>query len=155
MSRYKPEFQGAVEGYIVNSISRNYWRVRRLMDREDLFQEAMVVYLKTARAYPALDTPQHFMALFKVAWINRLNDLSKMDTRNRAETVSTESVFLNLKNTVGETDSPGSVSLMVQQAPKEVQTVLSLFLTAPSEILEPTSTSFSRVTTRCRICAFG
>src|ERR1700760_3791319 len=73
---YLPEWKGEIEGYVMNTITRHGWRVESTHRREDLKQEAYIVFMRCAAKYPMLDTPQHFMSLFKRAWTNALNDLS-------------------------------------------------------------------------------
>jgi len=133
---YKPEFKGPVEGWVVNYLKREYWRIERTVPREDVMQEAYVVFLRCKARFPKsaeYDTPQAFMAQFKRAWVNQMNDLSVLDTRDRAFVAEPEG---QQAERVGSTDNDGMLRIMIQQAPREVTTVLSLFLSAPTELLE-------------------
>lgn len=141
---YTPEWTGAVEGYVKNFLAKNLWRLRGTHEHEDAVNSAYVMFLVCASKYPALDTPQHFMALFKTAWTNEFNDLSvkagnvrkaiSMTDLNRVDEDGEE--ITTPIESVGEMDNAGALALMVKQAPKEVLMVLNLFLNAPQELLE-------------------
>lgn len=136
---YVPEFKGPIEGYVVNSLTKNMWRVMRNHTREDMMQEAYIVFMRCAGKYPIIDTPQHFMALFKRAWTNHITDLSVKESAHKAtfadQPPPRDEDFLPAEP-VGDLDNMGYLSLMVEQAPREVLMVLNLFLNAPQELLE-------------------
>jgi len=138
---YKPEFHGPVEGWVVNQLTRGslaYWRVERTMDREEVMQEAYACFLRCCKSFPkssAYDTPQAFMALFKRAWSNRFSDLSTYDTEDRGM-VSTDAGGAKIEELVGSLENDGFLSIMIQEAPREVKMVLSVFLNAPKELLD-------------------
>lgn len=140
---YVPEWKGPIEGYVVNFLSKQLWRVRPLLEHDDAMQEAYLVFLRTASRYPLEDTPQHFMALFKTSLTNEFHDLSKKATAARTaismsdlRSVDDDGGAMTVPEAVGETDNMGALSLMVKQAPREVLMVLNLFLNAPGELLE-------------------
>lgn len=125
-------YKGAVEGYVVNFLTRNYWRVQGSMDRDDVMQESYWVYLRVARKYPDVES-KHLMALFKTAWGNHFTDLALGNTEKMKE----ETILDDPSSTtevVGEVENTGFLSILVQQAPSEVKQVLSLFLHAPTEV---------------------
>ena len=134
---YIPEFKGPIEGYVVNSLKRNYWRIAETHTREEAMQEAWVVFMRCCSRYPIIDTPQHFMSLFKQAWANQLTDLGKQSTKHRALVPEPEDEAGNkMFEAVGETENAGYLAVLVEQAPREVLMVLNLFLNAPTELLE-------------------
>lgn len=137
---YLPEFKGPVEGYVVNFLKRNLWRVARTHDHEDAMQEAHLVFLRTAARYPMVDTPQHFMALFKTSWANEFHDLSVGATEARRlvsdANPDDDETAQAYSEIVGELDNDGMLAVMIRQAPTEVLMVLNLFLNAPTELLE-------------------
>jgi len=143
-STYVPEWKGPIEGYVMNQLAKQLWRVRPLLEHEDAMQEAYVVFLRCAARYPLMDTPQHFMALFKVSWANEFTDWSNKATNARKAMPMSDLNRMDEDgemndapiDSVGETDNMGALSLMVKQAPREVLMVLSLFLNAPGELLE-------------------
>lgn len=140
MKKYEPCFTGAVEGYVTNFLRKNFWRVSHSMEYEDIKQEAALVFVQVRNAYPDVETPQHFMSLFKTSWFNHFTDLSNKDSALRTivpecncETEDNEPVTLEM---VGDTDNQGMLHLMITQAPADIKQVLSLFIHAPVELLE-------------------
>lgn len=139
---YVPAWSGPVEGYAVNYATRNLWKVRSGMEREDLVQEAYLVFMKCSARYPELDTPQHFMALFKTALMRRVCDLASADSAYRerhchmGERYDDDGDAISLQEPVGELQNEGILATVLRQAPSEVLLVLRLFLSAPQEMLE-------------------
>lgn len=161
---YSPEFSGPIEGYVVNGMKANYFRVERSMSREEYLQEAYLVFLRVKNKYEGkVEEPKHFMALFKRAWANELNDLATKDTQQR--------IFVQMPTLrgddgeeardveyVGETDNDGMLATLLRQAPREIAMVLNLFLAAPQEVLDLALQSWRGKDRRCaaggseRIC---
>lgn len=140
---FVPRWEGLIEGYVMNTIPKNFFRVEVMMTREDYIQEAYVVFLRVKNKYEGqikADEPQHFTALFKRAWANRLNDLSNEATSIREHFVpdhNEDSSGTHRESlSVGETDNEGALAVLIRQAPREVAMVLNLFLNAPQEILD-------------------
>lgn len=142
--RYIPKFEGAIEGYVVNFLRTNFWRVQGSMEFQDCMQEAHWLFLKLADRYGVLDTPQHFMGLFKRSWHNHFTNLANLDTKLRVE-VSDSSFadddeglsYLGLvERLVGDTDCGGYLLVMLQQAPADVKTVISFFALAPQDLVD-------------------
>ena len=136
---YIPEWSGVIEGYVVNYLKKNTWRIARTHDYDDAMQECHLVFLRCASSYPVLDTPQHFMALFKTTLKNEFIDLAHKATLARnciLESSDTdEDVNAFCRDLIGETNNAGYLATMVRQAPVEVVMVLNLFLNAPQEVL--------------------
>lgn len=159
---YLPEFKGAIEGWVVNHMRSNYWRVASTIEREDVMQEAYVVFLRVKRRYPAVEGPKHFMSLFKMAWVNQFTDLANEDTARRAEVPMpsrrTDDGDEIAYEPVGELANAGELGVALSQAPSEVKAVLQLFLNAPQEILELALGSWQygdkrrRATASSRVC---
>lgn len=136
---YFPEWKGPIEGWVVNTMRSQFWRVSRIMDHEDYMQEARCIYLRCAARYPMLDTPEHFMSLFKRAWLNRLHDLSRSNSAAALEVkpgVDEDGEDRIVADPIGETDCSGFVTTLMNQAPAEVRAVLALMLSAPAELLD-------------------
>lgn len=142
---YQPIFAGPIEGWMINYNSKHFWRVARSMDWEDLSQEGYLVFMRCSARYPVLDTPQHFMSLFKRAWVNHFTDLSNRDTDLRHEV--SDHIELDdgeiIREPIGETGHNGDLLIMIKQAPDEVRMVVNLFLNAPAELLESALSSWS------------
>lgn len=145
---YLPEFKGPIEGWTVNMLTKQVWRVSRTHSFEEVMQEAYIVFMRCAARYPIVDTPQHFMSLYKRAWTNELNDLSIKASRaamlvseNHADPEADEAWS---SDAIGEHENLGQLSTMIRQAPREVLMVINLFLNAPTELLELASQAWSK-----------
>lgn len=142
MSLHKrPRFNGPIEGYVVNQLRSNFWRVERSMEREDVLQEAYIVFLRVQAKYPDVEMGPHFMALFKIAWHNQFTEFTNEDTKLRAlvamPTHRGEDGDDGAEvEQLGSLDMDGALGVAIEQAPSEVKAVLNLFLNAPTEILE-------------------
>lgn len=136
---YFPEWKGPVEGWVVNNMRSQFWRVARIMDHDDYMQEAHCVFLRCAARYPVVDTPQHFMSLFQRTWLNRVHDLSRSNSAAALEVkpgLDEDGEERMVAEPVGDTECLGFVTVLIHQAPDEVRSVLALLLSAPSELLE-------------------
>lgn len=151
---YRPTFKGPIEGWLTNYCAANQWRTRGLAEFDDLLQDGYIVFARCAARYPELDAPEHFMALYKTAWINHFNDLSVKATRIRNESADQlsdgESERVSADSLVGESDNDGYLSVLIAEAPREVKLVLSLFLNAPSELLDAALLGWRGKDRRCR-----
>lgn len=137
---YVPEYAGPVEGYAHNYVHRNLWRVSRTHTREDALQEAWLVFARCQGKYPQIDTPQHFMALYKTALYRHFVDLALSASHYKAEVPEAqfdrEDEQEWSRQPVGDLDNDGQLRVLIRQAPREVKMVLSLFLNAPQELLD-------------------
>jgi hypothetical protein len=123
---------------VTNFLHKNYWRVQNHMEYQDAMQEAKLVFVRVKNKYGNLDTPKHFMSLFKTSWVREFHDLAIRDTAIREAECVMQSVDSDedyIYDSVGETDNEGMLYIMIQQAPDEVKKVLKLFLITPIEVL--------------------
>lgn len=138
---YSPNFEGPIEGWVVNGMRANYFRVENTHSREEYLQEAYLVFLRVKGKYEGKVTePKHFMSLFKRAWTNELNDLATKATHVRRfvqmPMLRSDDGDEAEYEPVGELDNEGFLAVLVRQAPREVSMVLNLFANAPQELLE-------------------
>ena len=148
MPCYLPTFEGPIQGYAANNIQQNLWKVQPLYEREDMMQEAWLVFIRCAGKYPQLDTPQHFMSLFKMAWSRHVIDLAKKASAARrcssATMLDREDGSAYQREVVGDFDNDGQLLTILRQAPREVMMVLNLLVNAPTELLELAQSSWDR-----------
>lgn len=133
---YFPEFPGPIEGYVKNFLKSNFWRVEASMEYQDALQEAILVFLKLHAKYGAVDTPQHFMALYKTSLHNHFTDLSRIDSRWRdlaVEAPEDSEDGESLSDRIGEVENAGTLRILIRQAPAEIKTILALLIKAPTE----------------------
>jgi hypothetical protein len=154
---YTPEFTGPIEGWTANHVNKNLWKVKRLYDRADLMQEAYLVFDRVAKKYPDLETGSQFMALYKMAWSNQMINFANADTKDRVmcqmpifrDEGSASSEETGEREFIGEHYHDGYLAVMIKQAPKEVISVLNLFLSAPQELLDVALASWNGSDKRC------
>jgi len=134
-AKFIPAFKGPIEGYVVNFLARNLWRISSTHEHGDAMSEAYIVFMRCVSAYPMITEGKHFMALFKTAWANEFNDLStKASTAKIAQSFSAlarvdedgDEVGLNI-DAVGSLDNDAILKMKVAQAPADVRLVLDLF----------------------------
>lgn len=128
----EPVFKGTIEGWTVNHIAKNLWRVECLMSFDDCLQEAQLVFLRVKRTYPTIGEGPHFMSLYQTSLTRRFHDLSMEATALREHELPQAIPDLR----VGDTANEGELRVMLRQAPREVRMVLDLFLRAPQEIAD-------------------
>lgn len=132
---YIPTFEGAIEGWLHNFLTKNLWRVERTKDRNDCMQEAYCVFLHVAETYPHVDDAPHFMALFKTSWERVFHDFSSVDSAVRSGELIDDG-RPQIEEPIGDMANEGELRVMLRQAPREVQMVLNLMLRAPQEMLD-------------------
>lgn len=71
--------------WLAKAVRKNYWRVSAWYELEDLLQEGYEVYYYVVRHYPRAKDRPHLMALFKLAFTSRINDLATRRTRRVEE----------------------------------------------------------------------
>lgn len=126
-------FKGVIEGYLVNQIHANAWRFKNVMGVEDALQEGYIMFAHNAELYPDVE-PAHFMALYKTTLERRIIDWSRKSTD--ACHVSLNDAEGNSLDVAGDVENDGYLSVLIKQAPAEVTQVLTLFLNAPTELLQ-------------------
>lgn len=138
--KFTPVFEGPIKGWAINYIHKNYWRVEKRFEFEELVQEAYVFFLVCKKKYPDVNTPQHFMALFKQCLINYFKtqstkqsdanvvlDISSIrggggDSGGSGEPLSFEDVLSRIP---GNDPNLGEFSISTEQAPMEVKMFLN------------------------------
>lgn len=147
--KFVPSFDGPIRGYVMNYLRKNYWRVQRSMEYEDVLQEAAFLVAYLANRYPDVDTPQWFMTLFKRSWAGHFAELAYKDSDVKMEVSPSfyadeegEASEFDPDGFVGDQDNAGMLSIMIRNAPAEVKSVVSLFLNAPQEVLDLAAASW-------------
>jgi hypothetical protein len=139
------QFDGSFKGYAVNLCMRSHWRVARIMEVDDLVQEAYLVFHKCSVKYSHVTDAPQFMALYKRALANRITDLSLKNSQLHTERSSSHDGRRDTApvEAIGELDNDGFLKIMMKQAPAEVKLVLTMILNAPAEITEALLSSWS------------
>lgn len=136
----KHEFEGPIKGWVVNQMCRDFWRVEATLTREDVMQDAYETFLRCNRKTRGQKlNERQFMAYYKLAWVNQMNEMANADTKHRRPLsiqARDEDGTPLLGDLVGELENAGFLRVMMRQAPTEVSLCVNLLLNAPSELLE-------------------
>ena len=125
-----------------NYAYRNLWRVKHLFSEyEDFFSELTVLFCECVHRYgDAVETPQHFMALYKRMVVTRVINMTK-----KADDAFDYCLDLNLdisiENEEGASIMPcaegnETLSILITQGSNELRSVLSIILDTPADMRE-------------------
>ena len=76
---FTPVWTGPIEGWVVNHISRNLWRVLPECEFDDLYQDAYMVFMTVANKYPVTEE-EHFQSLFQRSFCNHVHAIANKRT---------------------------------------------------------------------------
>jgi hypothetical protein len=138
-----------LERWLFATANRNYWRVAKWYDLDDLIQDGYLCYHKCLKKYgqlrrkkrPQKDDRRNFMALVKRTYENHIHDLASRRTLQKERAVSQ---IHSLEDTADAwLERHGQVELavcdltvMIKQSPKEIQELLRLLTTEDTEFLQ-------------------
>jgi|SRR3990167_8072454 len=145
MKKYnsKLPYKGSIEGFVINYINQNFWRVGEITSKEDLIQESLYIYYKCKNKYKKIwnENAKWFFSLFKSSFINYFHGLSvknteKMDNEICIDVEENYEEFISIYAINRQDYNEGYLLVLIEQAPEEVGAVLSLLFNAPKELLE-------------------
>ena len=146
------EWEGPFEKYSAGVIRKNMWRFWGMHEFDDLLQEAACVFYEVRRDYAdKVDFPQHLMAIFKTALFRKVVYDMSQKARKKSDR---ELIECMISDTVGETGeyvpfsklervalqgdfnpySSSHMSILLKEAPKQVQQVFSLLTSMTTEV---------------------
>lgn len=139
---YYPTWEGAIEGYTINFVRSNLWRLDSNYERDDILQECYIKFLELVERYPRVVDPPHFMSLYKSAIRNHVFRLAeRRPARYECSEASVSSGNEDEGRTVYEiTADPKAnsqtqvveIKMLLEQAPEPIKRLLP-YLLAPSE----------------------
>lgn len=129
VSPWRPKWEPEIRGWAFNYIRQNKWRYEHIHDIEDLMQDAHLVFLKVAEAYPRVVEPRHFMSLYKTSLRNALAD--KAREYHRKLDLIDEGVAFDPLSPEGFTETgyevpEGPLAAMISHGPPELKMFLDL-----------------------------
>ena len=148
MSRlnYIPRYDGVIEGWVVNYLKKNFWRVRRCMEYEDIKQESFVIFLKVKKQYRnVVDNDKWFMSLYKTSFINSFIDISSINTNMSCLTLiecelnRMESEYAGDEyqaTLIGDLDNDGMMELSLKHAPERIRQIIFILCGKPNRTYE-------------------
>jgi hypothetical protein len=125
-----------------NYAHRNLWRVKHLFSEyEDYFSELTVLFCECVHRYgEAVETPQHFMALYKRMVVTRTINM----TQKAADAIDfciDLPLDINIENEEEASVMPceagnEELTILITQGSQELRSVLSIILDTPAEMTE-------------------
>lgn len=143
-AKFTPSWEGSIEGWVVNFINKQLWRVRPHFEFDDLYQDAYMFFLVCTERYPEVVDPPHFMSLFQRCFSNRINDLASRRTKDRVFAYYDENseigpptsgdILMRQQKTCPEM-MQADLDLLLDDAPPAVRALAETCLSAPDELL--------------------
>lgn len=134
MRRPDAEMDDATRRWLLATVYKEFWRVAKWIEADDLIQDGMVCYYRVRQKYLGQRTRGHINSTFKRSFKNHIHDLANQRSRNPKETRFTELVTIDAPDTVIENLLPAeyeqqSFNAMVNEAPALVRELVKLFAT--------------------------
>lgn len=109
---------------------KNLWRIQHVIgDLEDAVAEAALVYVETLLRYGSVvNTPQHFMALYKMSLTSWFHTLSTKDSHQRTA--------MEKMPVIETTESDAYLAALLNEGSPELKQVLNILLHSPIEVME-------------------
>lgn len=133
-------FKGPIEGFVINYLKKNEWRLKGVVLKEDVLKDAYQIYSECLDRYgEKVDTPQWFFSLFKRCFINYFHSVSSYATflynMESLEDITSEDV--DLQSYIGVDNNLGELMIKISRAPIEVRQVIDLVI-GENKIFEST-----------------
>lgn len=127
---WQPEWTPKIEKWTTYHISKNIWRFDRIDGADDLLQQARILFWELSLKYPAVNEPNHFFALYKTSLLRRFTDKARARRRSVIDqSVSVDGATDVLEAKMGYAVNAGQISLLLEEMPDELKTVLSALTT--------------------------
>ena len=135
-----PPFEGEIEKIGMKYLRNNHWRIASMYDRDDLRQEAYLVYLRQLRKYPKMPSRAAFIRLYRTNLWGRIQSVSawcfpnpyNMGLENRCYSMTQEDgddVNIGLGGVVASTGLEVESYLeLLEKLPKELHEAFMLLV---------------------------
>jgi len=109
-------------------LQNNKWRCDPIFTIDDLMQEAYLTFRYIADSYPRIVDEGQFMAYYKRAMINKMNDRSCRYSRRKGtvEAPALVDVYEVFARRMGETTNAGYLSALLDEMPEDLKLVLAV-----------------------------
>jgi len=130
-----PQWHGDVETWASKFINANLWRCDKILSKEDLLQEAYIIFMKIFERYPRVSQPNHFISLFQTSFRNYIHDHSRyMQRKKLVHEDTTADVSELFTNTIGEVTHSGYLALLLDEMPEELKMALEALANQEPEL---------------------
>ena len=124
---WSPKWEGSIQQWAKSFIQQNLWRCDPINEFNDLLQDAYLIYNKICERYPRVIEARHFMALFQRALWNKFHDQARyMRLKRRVHEDTIKDVSELYADRIGERTNAGYLSILLADAPKELQVALAV-----------------------------
>ncbi len=140
---WEPKWEPEIRNWASKLIKKNKWRYDPILEHSDLLQDAYIEFLIVKDAYPRVVEPQHFMSLYKTTLLRHLCDEANLNMKRKEIYIQADidaNVFSD--ELINELDNGGYLSILLQEAPADVRSVLELFNN--DEVLEKLRAPYHR-----------
>lgn len=119
------------KAWLLRTVRKEYWRVCKLCDLEDLIQDGFMLWALVIQRYPTATRVRHRMALFMRIFYNHIHQMSKHQSRQPDLTLACEmstpdGELMELEVLDEET---ATLAAKLATAPVPVQKVMQLYST--------------------------
>lgn len=129
---FNPYFDKGLRRWIVKTAHKHYWRVAGWQDLDDLVQEGFWMFARCHDRYKgAVQNKAHFMALFKISYLNHITTLANKRTQQVDVPISSligpeTQPLAALEYLGGTEDGDAELAATLLSAPTEIQALLLL-----------------------------
>lgn len=118
---WQPEWSTGIEKWTAARINENLWRFDRVEEFKDVMQQARILFWKLSVAYPIVNNPHHFFALYKTSLLRHFVDKA----RKRSRSVIDQDTSLDDLTEIefGHTINAGQLHLLLEEMPDELKIV--------------------------------
>ena len=127
---WSPVWTAKIESWTAGQIKVNLWRFDAVTEQfDDVMQEARILFWELKKAYPIVNEPAHFFALYKTSLLRRFTDKSRLKQRSAIDQNTCAEDAANQLQLEGNLPNLGYLSLLLEEAPDELKLVLGALTT--------------------------
>lgn len=137
MKKWKPRWEGVIEGWTKSYGKDQLWRVTPHHDLEDLVQYGFVIYLDCVRRYSDVEDVKHFMALYKRCFSNLIHDLSKTRSGEHNFKADNTERIVDLQEQTPKEIEEIDEQMFISEAPAYLKALAELVMEGDFDLLDP------------------
>lgn len=153
------DMDSGAQKWMIRYARKNYWRVSKWYEFEDLIQDGYMTFYKCRTRYPNIKDAPHVMAMFKIMFVNHVTSLSnrvskvpEIHAQDLSRTASEQTIWDIL---LPAADEMGTLYTLLKQAPDDLRDLFGvLFSDAGIATLRKPSRASdgTRETNNARLC---
>lgn len=124
-------FKGELEGFTVNHLHKNKWRLKGVIEKSEVLKDAYMIYLECLDRYgDKVDNSKWFFSLYRTCYINYFHSVSTyatfLDGLSPLDFITNEDP--NLISYIGVTHNLGELMCKISQAPPDIRKIIDFVL---------------------------